>query len=153
MSLAYGVPILEQVPAGHGVPLAILPLSVHTPPEQLPMPVIRLSAEAVVVRTAELKNTKNTNDNGTTKNFIPISSPALTASVRATIALRVVENLERSGKVAVRPEGCRARAYPRPIGAALALSFGGEDRDSARDDFVDLGTVESPLRMIDRCSC
>jgi hypothetical protein len=37
--------------------------------------------------------------------------------------------------------------------AALALSFGGADRDSARDDFVDLGTVESPLRMIDRCSC
>jgi hypothetical protein len=100
MSLAYCVPILEQVPAGHCVPLSVrIPLSVHTPPEQLPLPLIRLSAEAVVVRTTELKNT---NDNATTKNFIPISSPALTASGRATIAPRVVENLERSGKVAVR---------------------------------------------------
>jgi hypothetical protein len=72
-SLAYGVPALEQVPTGHAVPLS-LPLLLHTPPEQLPWPLIRPSdaAEAVVVKTTELKNT---NDNAVTKIFIPISSP------------------------------------------------------------------------------
>jgi hypothetical protein len=64
-SLAYGVPALEQVPAGHGDPF-----SAHTPPEQLPLPFIR-SAEAAVIKTTELKNA---NDNASTKLFISISS-------------------------------------------------------------------------------
>jgi hypothetical protein len=50
MSLARGVPILEQVPTGQAAPLAAAaPLSAHTPPEQLPLPLIR-SAEASVVK-------------------------------------------------------------------------------------------------------
>jgi hypothetical protein len=44
-SKAFGVPALEQVLAGHGVPL-----SVQTPPEQLPLPFI-LPAEASFVKT------------------------------------------------------------------------------------------------------
>jgi hypothetical protein len=44
MSLADGVPDLEQVPAGHAVPW-----TVHTPPEQLPLAFIR-SADASVVK-------------------------------------------------------------------------------------------------------
>jgi hypothetical protein len=55
---------LEQVPAGH-VTL------VHTPPEQLPWPLIRESAEAVVMETTELKNTSG---NAITNIFIYISS-------------------------------------------------------------------------------
>jgi hypothetical protein len=43
MSMASDFPDLEQVPAGHDT-------LVHTPPEQLPTPVIRLSAEASVVK-------------------------------------------------------------------------------------------------------
>jgi hypothetical protein len=50
--MAYCVPALEQVPAGHAT---VFLASVHTPPEQLPLPFIR-SAEALVVRTIELKN-------------------------------------------------------------------------------------------------
>jgi hypothetical protein len=51
MSLAYGVPALEQVPAGHAVPVPFaFPLSVHTPPAQLLAPLIRPSAEAAVVK-------------------------------------------------------------------------------------------------------
>lgn len=76
-SLAYGVPALEQVPAGH----ADGPCWAHTPPEQLPLPFCR-SAEAVVVRTTELKNT---NDNATTKIFIPISSPRRSQRVRTRL--------------------------------------------------------------------
>jgi hypothetical protein len=49
-SLAYGVPALEQVPAGHGTPL-----SVHTPPEQLPLPVIRPSDAAEASGIDKLK--------------------------------------------------------------------------------------------------
>ena len=66
-SLAYGVPALEQVPAGHGTPL-----SVHTPPVQLPLPFIWF-AEAEVVRTTELKSA---NENTTIKTFIVIPSHA-----------------------------------------------------------------------------
>jgi hypothetical protein len=53
MSLAYGVPAFEQVPAGHAVPVPVpvtFPFSVHTPPAQLLVPVIRPSAEAAVVK-------------------------------------------------------------------------------------------------------
>jgi len=64
-SFAYGVPALEQVPAGHGTPF-----SAHTPPEQLPLPFIR-SAEAPVAKITELKSV---NDNAAIKVLIPISS-------------------------------------------------------------------------------
>jgi hypothetical protein len=49
MSLAYGVPALEQVPAGHAAfdPAVFFPA--HTPPEQLPVPLIR-SAKAPLVK-------------------------------------------------------------------------------------------------------
>jgi len=46
-SWAYGVPALEQVPAGHAAFTAFF--SAHTPPEQLPLPFIR-SAEASIVK-------------------------------------------------------------------------------------------------------
>jgi hypothetical protein len=75
-SLAIDVPVLEQVPAGHGTPLLV-----HTPPEQLPLPSI-IPAEAVVGRTTELKNT---NDNAIRKIFV--SNSSLRCSKRARTQL------------------------------------------------------------------
>jgi hypothetical protein len=75
MSWAFGVPALEQVPAGHAT-------VVQTPPEQLPAPLIRPSCAAEAA--TELKNT---NDNAIAKIFMPVSLPRrLTASAHATIA-------------------------------------------------------------------